>query len=57
MGWCGYCHDSTSFYCPNYECRCENSRASVCKECGMSQHLICQHCGSRFVEEDELEFE
>lgn len=55
MSWCGYCHHPATYYCSNPHCRSENSRATVCKECGMHQKFICQHCGSKMLEEDEIE--
>jgi hypothetical protein len=55
MPYCGYCHHPATFCCPNAECREEHSRAWTCKECGMNQKLICQYCGSKLIEEDELD--
>ncbi|GAB6447345.1 hypothetical protein bcgnr5369_14930 [Bacillus cereus] len=52
MGHCGYCHDIATFHCSNKHCY--ESRSSVCKSCGANINLICQHCHSRMVEEDEL---
>ena len=49
---CGYCHDSSTYYCPNNQC--DGARKSVCKECSMSINQRCQDCGSLMVEEDEL---
>lgn len=51
---CGYCHQFSTYCCPNKECRELYSRAFVCKECGMSQDMKCRYCGSKFVEEDEI---
>lgn len=54
MSWCGFCHEASVMYCPNNECREENTRACVCKECADGCNMKCIHCGERFVEEDEL---
>jgi len=52
--YCGYCHDVSTFCCPNEKCQELYSRAFVCKECGMNQSLICRYCGSKLIEEDEI---
>lgn len=60
MGYCGYCHEAATYFCPTNDndlCDWDQSRRSQCKRCASDNNLICPYCGAGLVEEDELELE
>lgn len=52
MSWCGYCHDSAAYFCPNEDC--DGSRMEQCTGCADKSQYTCPDCGTKLVDEEEF---